>query len=317
MKKIESLTWEQEQQLSSYRDRWLAIGLSTEPTDDDAAREAVRKMYACGKLDAPKLIIIVDSPLQCVMAGAMMQSGAQVGAQVRDQVWDQVGAQVWAQVWDQVWDQVGDQVGAQVWACTFGQQDAHWLAFYSYMEMIGATGVDALQGLIDCAQHVNWMLPYETTCIVSRKPKTCALAADGLLHCETGPAVEYNDGFAVYSWRGVRIPEEWVSDRPPEAAKLLHWDNIEQRRVGCEMLGWHNVIEELRPTVVDENPDPQVGTLLGVNLPDSGYEQFLKIRCSTGRDFALPVPPDVKTALEANAHTWGLSASEYNPIIQT
>ena len=49
-----------------------------------------------------------------------------------------------------------------------------------------------------------------------------------------------------------------------------------------------------------------IGTLLEVNLPDIGKEKFLKVLCGTGREFAIPVPPFMKTALEANAWTYGL-----------
>ena len=91
--------------------------------------------------------------------------------------------------------------------------------------------------------------------------------------------------------------------------------NIEQRRVGCEIRGWDNVLSDLNQTIIDTDVD--VGQLLSVELPDSGRTKFLKVRCSTGRDFVLPVSPDVTTAREANASTWGLSASEYNPSVQT
>src|SRR3990167_8359953 len=109
------------------RDEWLAVGLSTVPANRAEAERGVRLAYNVAGLEAPSLMIWVDSPIAgCV--GAAMQVGAQVGDQVWDQVWDQVRAQVgdqgWAQVgaqvgdqvWDQVWDQVRAQVGDQVWA---------------------------------------------------------------------------------------------------------------------------------------------------------------------------------------------------------
>jgi hypothetical protein len=58
--------------------------------------------------------------------------------------------------------------------------------------------------------------------------------------------------------------------------------------------------------MIDKDEDPQIGTLLLVNIPDVGKEQFLHVLCGTGREFAIPVPPTVKTALEANAWTYGV-----------
>src|SRR3990167_2501349 len=98
------------------RDEWLAVGLSTVPANRAEAERGVRLAYNVAGLEAPSLMIWVDSPIAgCV--GAAMQVWDQVGDQVRtqvraqvwDQVWTQVGAQVGDQVWTQVWDQVGDQ----------------------------------------------------------------------------------------------------------------------------------------------------------------------------------------------------------------
>lgn len=43
-----------------------------------------------------------------------------------------------------------------------------------------------------------------------------------------------------------------------------------------------------------------------VKLPDSGKERFIRVRCGTGREFAIPVPPDTQTALAGNAWTYGI-----------
>jgi len=52
-----------------------------------------------------------------------------------------------------------------------------------------------------------------------------------------------------------------------------------------------------------------IGTLLEVDIPDIGNEKFLRVLCGTGREFAIPVPPNMKTALEANAWTYGLEGN--------
>jgi hypothetical protein len=69
--------------------------------------------------------------------------------------------------------------------------------------------------------------------------------------------------------------------------------------------------------VIDEDADEMIGTLLEVDIPDIGKEKFLFVKCGTGRNFALPVPPDMKTALEANAWSYGLKPAEYVPEVRT
>ena len=103
----------------------------------------------------------------------------------------------------------------------------------------------------------------------------------------------------------------------PSPADALKWPNIEQRRVACEMLGWDRILDELNAVVINKDNDPEIGELVSVNIPDIGAEKFLRVRCGTGRNFALPVPPDMKTAHEANAWTWGLETHQYKPEVRT
>jgi hypothetical protein len=141
-KRLEKLTAEQAALIPAWRDEWLRIGLSCEDTTWEQARDAVHQAYRCANLPAPKIVLLMDSPIAGALAAAMMkklgrgvgaqvraqvraQVGAQVGDQVRAQVRAQVGAQVGdqvrAQVGAQVWAQVGDQVGAQVWDQVWAQ----------------------------------------------------------------------------------------------------------------------------------------------------------------------------------------------------
>ncbi len=85
----------------------------------------------------------------------------------------------------------------------------------------------------------------------------------------------------------------------------MTWQNIEQRRAACEILGWNAILSALDAKTIDRDGDPQIGELVEVSIPDIGRERFLRVRCGTGREFALPVPPDMKTALQANAWTFG------------
>jgi hypothetical protein len=261
----------------------------------------------------------------------------QVGDQVRDQVWGQVGVQVWdqvwgqvrGQVWDQVWGQVRGQVGVQVWDQVWGQvrdqvwgqvwgqvrgqvrdqvrgqgygaQDASWLSFYDYF--INETSVDnlyAIQGLIELAKHTGWWVPYRNACFLQHKPDFIKWDDQKRLHCEDGPAIRYRDGLEIYSWHGTRIPMEWITDKAGLTAETaISHQNVEQRRCAAEIIGWVNILDKLNSKIIDQHANPIVGTLYEVDIPDIGKEKFLKVVCGTKRDFALPVPPDMKTAEQA------------------
>ena len=160
------------------------------------------------------------------------------------------------------------------------------------------------------------VLPLPDVCYVSDRPVILNIDDSGLPHCEDAPAIQYADGFSLHAWHGVKFPQEWAATLP-SPADALKWPNIEQRRVACEMLGWDRILDVLNAVVINKDNDPEIGELVSVNIPDIGDEKFLRVRCGTGRNFALPVPPDMKTALEANAWTWGLEPNEYRPEIRT
>ena len=96
----------------------------------------------------------------------------------------------------------------------------------------------------------------------------------------------------------------------------MKWSDLEQRRAACAIVGWHNILDQLNAVTIDANT-PEIGELLEVDIPDIGREKFLKVQCGTGRTFALPVPPEMTSAHEANAWTYGLTANEYNPECRT
>lgn len=180
-------------------------------------------------------------------------------------------------------------------------------------------------------------LMYDQVCIVISSHSRMKRDAEDLLHCEDGVAVEFPDGKGWAFWRGTHIPEAWVRGEPPRASEALAIRNIEQRRCACEIIGWAHIVEQLHGRIINEDPNPMIGTLIVVDLPrvaigwgeqrwDDGSirgiderrpQKFLRVVCGTGRTFALPVPMHLNTAREANAWTYGLDPSEYQPEVRT
>jgi hypothetical protein len=143
------------------------------------------------------------------------------------------------------------------------------------------------------------------------------------LHCENGPAFAWLDDIRDYYWRGVNVPEAWIMDRGSLTAEAaLSEQNIERRRAACEMLGWDAILSKLGATTIDRDGDPQIGELVEVKLPGEGQEKitarYLRVQCGTGRLFAVCVPPDTRTALDAQAWMLGLPPDKFTrPEIRT
>lgn len=286
---IEQLTAAQEARFSEYVEKWTNIGTSTQQVDFEKAKESARLAYKLAGIDEPTNFYFVESPISAIKL-------------IKELDPTKTDREIFNEM-------------------IYGYNDASWLSFYNYFqEVVGIEDCNILQGLFELSHNSGWLNVYEDTVVIQNKPELICFDENNLLHSETGPAIRFRDGFSVYAWHGVRIPQEWIEEKnklTPEIA--LTWENIEQRRCACEILGWANILKKLNSTVIDEDGDPEIGTLVEVNIPDIGREKFLRVLCGTGREFALPVPPEMRTALEANAWTYGMDIEEFGrgPEIRT
>ena len=281
------------------------------------------------------------------------QVGSRVNLQVKSLVWDdlwelilkQVGGSVWRKVYNKVSDLVYTVVGGQVRSNVYDQVRAQIDSLVRYegvpfsnegLSSLGSSyasyltffrdvcklelSPDTLERISiteDLVTSCGWSWWHENVLVISDRPKKINLDAENRLHCDNGPSIEYRDGWSLYHWHGVSIPEEWIMVGKPTAKEALTWENIEQRRAACEIVGWTNVLKELDAETIDEDGDPEIGTLVECSIPDSGKERFLRVVCGTSREFVIPVPREMETAIEANSWTWGLSPNEYKPEIRT
>ena len=163
----------------------------------------------------------------------------------------------------------------------------------------------AAEAYAETAQSACWWWPHRDFVMVCERPTEIHRDAAGRLHSETGAAIAWPDGWGVYVVHGTSVPSEWVTQRTnldPKTA--LTWPNIEQRRAAAELIGWEKVLAHVNALVIDANANPQIGTLLQADLPDAPGEKFLKVQCATGRNFCLPVPKEMMTALQAQTWMW-------------
>jgi hypothetical protein len=255
-----------------------------------------------------------------IWANIWANIGANIWANIRANIWDNIGANIGANIGDNIranirdniWDNIGDNIGelklthenASMW----GNHDLGWIAFASFFETIGhaypANLATKLQALRRYHETCGWLYCFDGMAFVSQLPTIVRRDETARLHCETGNAIEYADGYGFCAWRGTRIPSEWVFDRKSLSAKTaITWTNLEQRRIACsDIVGWAKILKELDAKIIDEDGDPQIGTLVEVKLPDLPQPaRFCRVLCGTGREFAVGVPREVKTALEAQA----------------
>lgn len=310
MSRIESLSPTQKARFAEFRDEWIAIGLSTEPAQRGRAESAVKVMYQKAGLAAPQKIIWCGSPFSQGLTRAVILD-------------ETLGASVWASVRDSVGASVRASVRASVGDSGYGSHDASWLGFYAFFREVCnlRRETEVLTGHLEQAKSAGWYLPYKNICWVSERHHVLRRDNRGHLHCLTGPAVMYPDGWAVYAVHGVRVPE-YVIEHPNDITvqKIGEEGNVEIRRVMIERYGEGRYLEDSGAKVIHAD---EYGTLYRKEVLGDEPLVMVKVVNATPepdgsqRRFFLRVPPDMTKAKEAVAWTFGLKEKEYCPNMET
>lgn len=347
-KMIEELTQEQIDAMPGWRDQWIEKGLSTAPTDVDRCRNAIEKAYRLIDKSMPEMLHF-QSPYSMTTGSVLYLYYAELLKSKRDlqealeliqtdkysvlkendqpevqqKIIEQVSGMFRANaknISDEDWEKLKIFVWNESSEYFKDAQQNEWLgsAYVSYAAFIlyfrDVVGwddpiLDNFTVYEDLVESCGWCWWHEDVVAISDRPKYIKMDDENRLHSEAGPAIEYPDGYSVYAWHGTVIPRNWLEGELTAEIALTH-ENIEQRRAACEILGWDNILNNLNAKVIDQDEDPQVGSLLEVDIPDIGREKFLRVLCGTGRQFALPVPPEMTTALQANAWTFGIDEGD-------
>lgn len=246
---------------------------------------------------------------------------------IMSSIWLDTAVNVWRSIRESVRETVLDAVVYQV----YGSDRAAWLAFYRYLhDVVGLVEeTHKLSGLWELAQSAGWALPHQNICWVSERPNILHRDDRGRLHCETGPAVAFPDGWTIYAARGVRVPRN-VIERPDtitttaidgERNAEIRRVMIERYRHGEEVSGAAAYIRDAGGEQLD--CDERYGTLWRRNFPGGDDEPIVMIELVSptsepdGRRMRhwLRVPPNTTTSRKA----WMFSRSgrRYNPRKET
>ncbi|MGW0183670.1 DUF6745 domain-containing protein [Nocardia sp. NPDC003345] len=196
-----------------------------------------------------------------------------------------------------------------------GQHDAAWLSAFD------AGAGSALEGLAAVAREAGWWWPYENLAVIAERPTALHRDEAGRLDRADGPAVGYADGFALYAWRGMPVPGEFLAELASLTTDRIRTEeNAELRRVMLEYYGYERYLAEsgAEPLQRDET-----GILWRIAM--TGDEDVVMVEVvnstpepdGTSRTYWLRVPPATRTAREGVAWTFGLGAAEYAPVAQT
>ncbi|MFF0528108.1 DUF6745 domain-containing protein [Nocardia amikacinitolerans] len=331
------------------RDEWRQVSAATGPGDRAAAEDAVLAAYRQAGLDTPETIVWARSPLEAVrilratqdtggsvrealrnapLAAERARVNAELGHTGFSAHWRETGADLWeltAAVVDRIRAGVIDEVGGNrkernairllLLDAVLGQHDAAWLSAF------GTEPGEPLAAAASVAREAGWWWPYEKIAVISERPTALHRDEAGRLDNGDGPALAYADGFALFAWRGMPIPAEFLDDlRALTPERIRAEENAELRRVMLEYYGYDRYLDEsgARPIHRDET-----GVLWRIEL--DGDEDVVMVEVinstpepdGTSRTYWLRVPPETETARAGVAWTFGLDAEEYRPLRQT
>lgn len=163
--------------------------------------------------------------------------------------------------------------------------------------------------------------PFAEIAFVCKKPLVCAINEDGQYHSEDGPALEYEDGYKLYSLNGITLSEKTVV--APHTLKVQEIDseiNLEIRRVMLERFGIGRYVMDSNAQVIAED---EVGILYRKHMQGDEPITLVRVKNSTPepdgsiREYFLRVPPWMRTPKEAVAWTFNLEESEYAPDVES
>jgi hypothetical protein len=145
----------------------------------------------------------------------------------------------------------------------------------------------------------------------------------GRLHSVNGaPGKKFSDGHEEFYWHGVKVPEFVV--RKPEditVGIVEAEDNAEVRRVMIERYGIQRYMADCGAVLLSKD---KTGELYKKNMGQHEEPMvFVKVKNSTPepdgsiKDYFLRVPPTTKKAIDGVAWTFGLTAKDYSPSLET
>jgi Domain of unknown function (DUF6745) len=202
-----------------------------------------------------------------------------------------------------------------------GQHDLLWLGTYDYVRNVPGLQVETepLVGLWLLARSLGWMQLHEHTCWLAERPNLLRGDARDRLHSAKGPALQYPDGWSVWTWKGVEVPQ-WIIEQP-ESVTLAAIDgepDVQVRRCMIEIVTPQRYVALGGAVRVAED---DAGILWRkVWWASDAWAAVEVVNATpepdgTRRHFFPQVPANMRTAREAVAWTYGLRENAYAGLV--
>ena len=211
--------------------------------------------------------------------------------------------------------QVWSQVGNFVWPYLFGQFDSPYFSFYEFMFNV----LNIRNPVEDLFDHYlkttesGIIYSCDDFCVISNK-QSKILMREGRLHANGSPAIEYNDGFKVWSLNGVMVPQ-YLAETPESKLDLEFFKKEQNVEVRAQFIRKYGIDRMKKQGKLKENNDVYELIDMSPIFTQVKYAPYLfMINPSTGTIHAEGVHPDCKTIEQAL--NWRNQSTE-KPVVLT
>ena len=318
--------------MAVYEKKWLDIAISTEPGDRTLATKALKTIYQMIGKKEPD-IIFFDSPYQVLREiytqqtterrNELKSSLSLIDSTIRRELCSPPSILGFNTILNNIPNYELNRILDRQLSIQFNEtlysdiiKPEFWADRASWFDFFTSTGGQYreqrdLYGTL--TKNCGWIVPFEEVCWVCDRPRFLSFDSENRLHAEGSPAIQFADGFSVYVYHGIRLPEEYGKFPPSQWQShwLLSEENAELRRVLIQGIGYDRLCQELQTTELDYW---QGYSLLRIDKTvDSEPMHLLKMNCpSTNYIHVLRVPPDIELAREAIKWVnWGIEPQEF------
>ncbi len=170
----------------------------------------------------------------------------------------------------------------------------------------------------EAVDTAGWIAPYGRVCGVSARHSVLAFDPQGRLHSPSGPALAFPDGWSLYAWKGVVVPDWMIKgERQITVEMIERQSDPVLRRCMIDIMTPQRFVGEAGAARVSADDTgvlwikswadwdrwAAVEVVNGTPEPDGTYKHYF-----------LQVPPTVRSAREAVAWTYGMTEREYTQL---
>jgi len=350
---LEYLTQEQIDKFPFYVQKWCDIGYNTDPLNFDETVKHVKDAYKVAKLEPPKYFMHFGSPFSALHAIFMVDVLSNFNDAYTDKTVHSDTAN-WLPIFESMYDQYSSQYKEKDvnWnsdtkarmlsyiskqyndtnvktklheyfnSMMYGAHDAAWLSFYDFFyQEFGLECINDLVPSFEIAKNCGWWSAFSEIAFLQDRPTKIVINDQNLLHNESGPAIEYADGYKIYCLEGRWFPEVVVMDPHLITPAMVEGEqNAEKRRIILQRYGYEKYFFDAKCEVIDQDQvQVEIGndrTMPRMLIKTAQNDLFLVgSDGSTERVYVMPVLQDVKTCKEAHELISGLK--EENCLAQS